>query len=97
MFRVLKGGGKLMIFEFSVPRSGWIRSIYEAYSFRVMPFIGRRLIGTAEPFRYLAESIRAFPAPEAVKATMESLGFTRVTFQRLTDGIAVVYLGEKEG
>ena len=97
MFRVLKKGGKLMIFEFSVPRSRLIKRLYESYSFRVMPLVGRLVTGTAEPFKYLAESIRAFPAPEAVKATMESLGFTRVTFQRLTDGIAVVYLGEKEG
>jgi len=96
IFRVLKNGGKFMILEFSVPRSGWIKSLYESYSFKVMPFVGKLVTDTAEPFKYLAESIRVFPAPEAVKATLEALGFKRVTFQRLTDGIAVVYLGEKE-
>ena len=96
ILRVLKKGGKLMILEFSVPRSRRISGLYGAYSFRVMPLLGRLVTGTAEPFKYLAESIRVFPAPDEIKATLEALGFTRVTFERLADGIAVVYLGEKD-
>ena len=93
--RVLKDGGSLMILEFSVPKTPWLRSLYELYSFRVMPIVGRIVTGTAAPFTYLAESIRVFPAPEAVRARLEAAGFTNVTFERLTDGIAVVYLAER--
>jgi len=95
ILRVLKCGGRLMILEFSVPKTGWIKRLYEAYSFKVMPAAGRVITGTGEPFRYLAESIRVFPAPQALSAKLEALGFTNVTFDRLTDGIAVVYLCKK--
>ena len=95
IFRVLKCGGKLMILEFSVPRTGWIRHLYNLYSFSVMPFAGKVVTGSAEPFKYLAESIRVFPAPEALKATLEASGFAHVTFQRLNNGIVVVYLATR--
>ena len=95
IFRVLRNGGKLMILEFSVPKTAVIKGLYESYSFRVMPLVGKLITGIAEPFRYLAESIRVFPTPDELKTTLESLGFMHVMFQRLTNGIAVVYLGKK--
>lgn len=95
MLRVLKPGGKLLILEFSVPRTALIRSLYESYSFKVMPLVGKFITGAAGPFRYLAESIRVFPPPEALKATLEAVGYRDVVFRRLTDGIAVVYGGAK--
>lgn len=95
MFRVLKHDGKLAILEFSVPKTRWIRGLYEQYSFRIMPRAGKVITGTSAPFRYLAESIRVFPTPERVKAMLEESGFSRVTIRRLTDGIAVVYLATK--
>ncbi len=95
MARVLKRGGRLMILEFSVPKTPWLRSLHELYSFKVMPVVGEIVTGTAAPFRYLAESIRVFPAPEALKARLEASGFTHVAFERLTDGIVVVYLAER--
>ena len=95
MFRVLKRAGKLVILEFSVPKTRWIRDLYERYSFRIMPRAGKAITGASAPFEYLAESIRVFPTPERVKAMLEESGFRRVTIQRLTDGIAVVYLATK--
>lgn len=93
--RVLKRDGRLMILEFSVPRTPWLRRLYELYSFKVMPVVGGIVTGTAAPFRYLAESIRVFPTPEALKARLEASGFTNVAFERLTNGIVVVYLAER--
>ncbi|MDD4856819.1 MAG: bifunctional demethylmenaquinone methyltransferase/2-methoxy-6-polyprenyl-1,4-benzoquinol methylase UbiE [Candidatus Krumholzibacteria bacterium] len=96
MFRVLKAGGRLAILEFSVPETRLFRKLYEWYSFRVMPFVGRAVTGAAEPYTYLAESIRVFPPPAAFKASLEAAGFTNVTIDRLTAGITAVYLCEKE-
>lgn len=93
--RVLKRDGRLAILEFSVPKTRWMRDVYEKYSFRIMPCAGKAITGASAPFAYLAESIRVFPTPERVKAVLEESGFARVTIQRLTGGIAVVYLATK--
>ncbi len=92
MRRVLRPGGKLMILEFSVPAAAWMRRLYGVYSFRLMPLLARLVTGTAEPFRYLAESIRVFPPPEEVAAAVARAGFADVGLKRLTGGIAVIYL-----
>jgi demethylmenaquinone methyltransferase/2-methoxy-6-polyprenyl-1,4-benzoquinol methylase len=95
IFRVLKPGGRLSALEFSLPRRRWQRSLYAFYSFRIM-IPGARLITGAEgPFRYLAESIRVFDAPEEVAGRLGRAGFTDVAFRRLSLGIAVVYSGRK--
>jgi demethylmenaquinone methyltransferase/2-methoxy-6-polyprenyl-1,4-benzoquinol methylase len=89
--RVLVPGGKLVIMEFSIPQSRWIRVLYHWYSFRVMPGFGRLITGEDAPFIYLAESIRTFPPPEKVRETIASAGFVRVTFQPLSNGLVTVY------
>jgi len=80
--RVLAPGGRLMILEFSVPRNR---------------LLGRIICGTGAPFRYLAESVRVFPKPENVAAMIRGAGFSDVRFERLLDGLAVIYLGVKPG
>jgi demethylmenaquinone methyltransferase/2-methoxy-6-polyprenyl-1,4-benzoquinol methylase len=95
--RVLKPGGKLMVLEFSLPVNAWLRGFYRLYSFYWMPLVGRLVCGAAAPFRYLAESIRAFPKPEDIVEDMGKAGFADVRFHRLTNGIAVVYVGVKPG
>ncbi len=95
--RVLAPGGRLMIFEFSVPRNRLLRGLFHLYSFYWMPFIGRLICGTGAPFRYLAESVRVFPEPESVAAMIRRSGFSDVRFTRLFDGLAVIYLGVKPG
>jgi demethylmenaquinone methyltransferase/2-methoxy-6-polyprenyl-1,4-benzoquinol methylase len=95
MFRVLKERGRLVILEFSVPVSPWVRSLYDLYSFKVMPYLGRLITGRSAPFRYLAESVRTFPSPEGLAATLSATGFRHVEFKRFTDGLVAVYSGEK--
>jgi demethylmenaquinone methyltransferase/2-methoxy-6-polyprenyl-1,4-benzoquinol methylase len=94
--RVLVPGGKLVIMEFSIPQSRWIRVLYHWYSFRVMPGFGRLITGEDAPFIYLAESIRTFPPPEKVRETIASAGFVRVTFQPLSNGLVTVYSAIKQ-
>lgn len=95
MHRVLKPGGKLMCLEFSHPVTPWFRSLYDFYSFYIMPAAGWILGGSRPAYTYLPESIRMFPDAEGLKGILESIGFTRVAYRRLTDGIAVVHVGEK--
>jgi demethylmenaquinone methyltransferase/2-methoxy-6-polyprenyl-1,4-benzoquinol methylase len=94
-FRILKPGGKLMILEFSLPVFGVLRGLYHLYSFYWMPLAGRLICGRGSSFRYLAESIRVFPRPEEMAGRMRMAGFSDVRFKRLSNGIAVVYLGAK--
>jgi len=93
--RVLKPGGKLMVLEFSLPVNRLLRCLYHLYSFFWMPFAGRLICGTGSSFRYLAESIRVFARPEEMAKGMRASGFSAVRFERLSNGIAVVYLGIK--
>ncbi len=96
-FRVLAPGGRLAVLEFSVPRNRLLGAVFHLYSFYWVPFLGRILCGTGAPFRYLAESVRVFPGPEGVAGMMRRAGFEEVSFRRLFDGLAVVYLGVKPG
>ncbi|MGD0209776.1 MAG: bifunctional demethylmenaquinone methyltransferase/2-methoxy-6-polyprenyl-1,4-benzoquinol methylase UbiE [Desulfomonilia bacterium] len=95
MYRVLKPGGKMMCLEFSLPTSSWFRLLYDFYSFHLMPLAGRLLAGTSEAYLYLPESIRKFPQPDVFAAMLKDAGFSAVEYQRLTNGIAVIYTGVK--
>ena len=95
MHRVLKPGGKLMCLEFSLPVSRWFGRLYDFYSFQIMPLAGKVLAGTMEAYLYLPESIRKFPPPEELSTMLGQIGFSRVSYQRVTDGIAVIYTGIK--
>jgi demethylmenaquinone methyltransferase/2-methoxy-6-polyprenyl-1,4-benzoquinol methylase len=95
MHRVLRPGGRVLILEFSLPRKRWARALYHFYSFRVMPLIARLICGTGGPYRYLAESIRIFPAPAEVVSMIGSAGFSGIEFRSLTAGIAAIYTARK--
>jgi len=95
MRRVLKPGGKLMCLEFSRPTPALFGWLYDLYSFYIMPFAGKVIAGTREAYTYLPESIRLFPSPEELKAILEQIGFSGVTYWKLTRGIAVVHIGVK--
>ena len=93
--RVLKNDGKFVAMEFGIPETPWLRALYHFYSFKIMPAAGKLITGTADPFHYLAESIRVFPAPDRVRALMTASGMVNVDSERLTGGLAVLYYGEK--
>src|SRR3989440_2875355 len=73
MARVLKPGGRLVVLEFS---KVWapLQQLYDVYSFKVLPWLGERVAGAGEPYRYLAESIRLHPDQQALKALIEQAG-----------------------
>ena len=96
MHRVLKPGGILMCLEFSRPVTPWFRFLYDFYSFTVMPLLGRLLTGSAQAYLYLPESIRLFPLQDDLTSILERIGFQKVKYCNLTNGIAVVHTGVKQ-
>lgn len=95
MYRVLKPDGKLMCLEFSKPTAPLFRWLYDFYSFHIMPLIGWLVVGSRSAYTYLPESIRVFSLPDELSATLKKVGFSRVTYRKLTNGIAVVHLARK--
>ncbi|TPE54328.1 bifunctional demethylmenaquinone methyltransferase/2-methoxy-6-polyprenyl-1,4-benzoquinol methylase UbiE [Maribrevibacterium harenarium] len=95
MYRVLKPGGRLLVLEFSKPESELLSQVYDQYSFRLLPFMGKVIANDAESYRYLAESIRMHPDQETLKGMMEEVGFERTSYQNLTGGIVALHKGYK--
>jgi len=92
MARVLKPGGRRVVLEFS---QVWapLKPLYDLYSFKVLPWLGERVAGAAEPYRYLAESIRLHPGQVALKAMLEASGFSDVEVYNLAAGVVAVHRG----
>lgn len=95
MFRALKPGGRALVLEFSKPTSKPLQKIYDAYSFGVLPRMGRLVANDPDSYRYLAESIRMHPDQETLKGMMEDAGFERCDVHNLTGGIVAVHRGFK--
>lgn len=95
MFRVLKPGGRLLVLEFSKPVLDPLSKIYDAYSFHLLPRIGRIVANDAESYRYLAESIRMHPDQQTLKQMMEQAGFEHTSYFNLTGGIVALHRGYK--
>ncbi len=95
MYRVLKPGGRLLVLEFSKPVAPGLAPIYDVYSFKLLPLMGRLVANDEESYRYLAESIRMHPSQEELKAMMEAAGFERVEYFNLTGGIVALHRGFK--
>jgi demethylmenaquinone methyltransferase/2-methoxy-6-polyprenyl-1,4-benzoquinol methylase len=95
MFRVLKPGGRLLVLEFSKPVLPVLDKVYDAYSFGLLPLLGRVVANDGASYRYLAESIRRFPDQETLKGLMQAAGFERVHYFNLTGGIVALHKGYK--
>lgn len=95
MFRVLKPGGRALVLEFSKPTSKPLEKLYDFYSFRALPLMGRLVANDADSYRYLAESIRMHPDQETLREMMEDAGFERCDYHNLTGGIVAVHRGFK--
>jgi demethylmenaquinone methyltransferase/2-methoxy-6-polyprenyl-1,4-benzoquinol methylase len=94
-FRVLKHGGRFLCLEFSAVDMPLLDRLYESYSFRVIPPLGRVVTGDADSYRYLVESIRTFPNQERFAEMIRAAGFERVTYRNFSGGIAALHSGWK--
>jgi demethylmenaquinone methyltransferase/2-methoxy-6-polyprenyl-1,4-benzoquinol methylase len=95
MYRVLKPGGQLLILEFSTPVTPGLKPIYDAYSFKVLPLLGRLVAHDADSYRYLAESIRMHPDQETLLQMLRDAGFGQTRYHNLSGGIVAVHRGYK--
>ena len=94
MRRALKPGGQLLVLEFSRPAPA-LKPLYEAYSFRVLPLLGRWVAGDEASYRYLAESIRMHPDQETLLRMLQEAGLEGCRYHNLSGGIVAVHRGYK--
>ncbi len=94
MQRVLKIGGRLLVLEFS---KVWqpLEKLYDAYSFKFLPFMGKLIAKDAESYQYLAESIRMHPDQETLRQMMTDAGLSRVDYYNLSAGVVALHKGYK--
>ncbi|MBB3167212.1 bifunctional demethylmenaquinone methyltransferase/2-methoxy-6-polyprenyl-1,4-benzoquinol methylase UbiE [Simiduia aestuariiviva] len=95
MHRILKPGGRLLVLEFSKPTNGLLEKVYDTYSFRLLPLMGKLIANDSESYRYLAESIRMHPDQETLKDMMSQAGFAETRYYNMTGGIVALHKGVK--
>jgi demethylmenaquinone methyltransferase/2-methoxy-6-polyprenyl-1,4-benzoquinol methylase len=95
MARVLKPGGRLLVLEFSKPTNAVISELYDKYSFKALPFMGKLVTNDSESYQYLAESIRMHPDQETLKSMMEAAGLVNCRYQNMTSGVVALHSGIK--
>ncbi len=93
MYRVLKPGGRSIILEFSHPKPQLLQKVYNTYSFKILPMLGKLIANDADSYCYLAESIRMHPDQDRLRSLMEQAGFEHCDYFNLTQGIVAVHRG----
>ncbi len=95
MFRVVRPEGKLIILEFSKPKSFPIKQVFGFYSKRIIPFLGKNISKDEKAYAYLPESVAAFPEGKDFTSILVKLGYKNVEAQTVSGGIATIYMGTK--
>lgn len=95
MLRVLKPGGWVHIMEFAPVDRPLLSDAYDAWSFKVLPWLGEKLTGSAESYQYLAESIRRFPKQEVLAGMLKGVGFKGIQWKNLSAGICAIHNAQK--
>lgn len=95
MYRVCKPGGKLMVLEFSTPNLPGLKSVYDWYSFNILPKIGKLVANDEASYQYLAESIRMHPDQNTLKEMIERAGFEDCHYHNLSGGIVALHVAYK--
>ncbi|MDG1987636.1 MAG: bifunctional demethylmenaquinone methyltransferase/2-methoxy-6-polyprenyl-1,4-benzoquinol methylase UbiE [Halieaceae bacterium] len=95
MYRALKPGGRLLILEFSKPTNGILAKAYDAYSFHILPLMGKIVANDSDSYKYLAESIRMHPDQEELQILVEDAGFSNCDYYNMTGGIVAIHRGIK--
>lgn len=95
MYRVLKPGGRLLVLEFSKPNVPGLKSVYDLYSFKVLPLMGKLVANDADSYRYLAESIRMHPDQQRLKDMIMEAGFDQCEYHNLSGGIVALHRAYK--
>jgi demethylmenaquinone methyltransferase/2-methoxy-6-polyprenyl-1,4-benzoquinol methylase len=94
--RVMKPGGTFVCLEFSRPVFGWLRTLYDWYSFKLLPWIGTKVAhDTTGVYEYLPASIRTFPDQEGFCRALREAGFRQVSYRNLTGGIVAIHMAVK--
>jgi demethylmenaquinone methyltransferase/2-methoxy-6-polyprenyl-1,4-benzoquinol methylase len=91
--RVVRPGGTVILLEFSLPRGRWRGALYRAYFTRVLPRVGGWISGDGRAYRYLPDTVLAWPSPEELRSEMEALGLEQCGYRLLTGGIACLSFG----
>ncbi|MGD9917172.1 MAG: bifunctional demethylmenaquinone methyltransferase/2-methoxy-6-polyprenyl-1,4-benzoquinol methylase UbiE [Paenirhodobacter sp.] len=94
-YRVLRPGGRIMVLEFSQIPNEMLQSLYDAYSFNVIPVMGKVVANDRDSYQYLVESIRKFPTQEIFASMIREAGFDQVKYRNLSMGIAALHSGWK--
>ena len=95
IYRILKPGGRLICLEFSHVENNMIRKLYDKWSFNFMPSIGKQIAGDKNAYTYLVESIRQFPTQPELAQMFSEVGFSRVKYRNLSNGIVALHSGWK--
>ena len=95
LFRVLEPGGRLAVLEFSKPAGPVLGSLFKIYFSRILPFLGGLISGSRSAYQYLPDSVRRFPDQKQLAALMSDAGFSEISFENLTGGIAALHFGTR--
>ena len=96
MLRVLKPGGRLIVLEFSQPRTPGVRQLYDLYLRLIAPNVGKMVSSSREAYQYLSDSVKAFPEGTAFIHILDACGYTHSRMRRLSLGLCSLYIGEKQ-